>query len=105
MVDTQLLDEIRETNLSYLMLAQRMLREDREQAMFRLGLSAEVADIVARLSPAQVLKVAASNVLMCRFRFTDDVVWSLLTSHSRDAGISAMHAGVLMAGAAAAEAA
>jgi flagellar transcriptional activator FlhD len=100
-VDTQLLDEIRETNLSYLMLAQRMLREDREQAMFRLGLSAEVADIVAKLSPAQILKIAISNLLVCRFRFTDDTVWELLTSHSRDASIGALHAGVLMAGAAA----
>jgi len=97
MNQAQLLEEIREANLSYLMLAQRMLRDDREQGMFRLGLSAEVADIVANLSPAQILKIAASNLLMCSFRFTDDIVWNLLTSHSKDAKISGLHASLLMA--------
>ena len=33
-------DEIRELNLAYLMLAQHMLREDRESAMLRLGINA-----------------------------------------------------------------
>ncbi len=33
------LESIREINLSYLMLAQRLLREDRPAGMFRLGLS------------------------------------------------------------------
>lgn len=32
--------EIRELNMSYLLLAQRMLREDRDTGMFRLGISA-----------------------------------------------------------------
>jgi flagellar transcriptional activator FlhD len=98
MTNAQLLEEIRDTNLSYLMLAQRMLREDREQAMFRLGLTAEVADVVAKLSPAQILKVAASNMLLARFRFTEDLVWNLLTGHSKDAKIAGMHASLLMAG-------
>ena len=34
----QILTEIREANLSYLMLAQSMLREDRVSAMYRSGL-------------------------------------------------------------------
>jgi flagellar transcriptional activator FlhD len=101
---TQLLEEIRETNLSYLMLAQRLLRADREQAMFRLGLSAEVAEVVAKLSPAQILKIAASNLVLAQFRFTEDLVWNLLTGHGRDAKIAGMHASVLMAGATAAAA-
>ena len=37
-----LLNEIREANLSYLLLAQRMIREDRAQALFRLGISEQV---------------------------------------------------------------
>jgi len=99
----QLLNEIREANLSYMLLAQRMIREDRAQAMFRLGVSEQVADIIAGLSMAQVLKIAASNMLMCSFRFGEDMVWGLLTSHSKDAEISRMHASLLMAGAPAAE--
>jgi flagellar transcriptional activator FlhD len=101
MKSAQLLEEIRDANLSYLMLAQRMIREDREEAMFRLGLSAEVADVVAGLSPAQILKIAASNMVMCRFRFSEDMVWNLLTGHGKDAKLAGVHAAVLMAGAAA----
>ena len=95
----QLLNEIREANLSYLLLAQRLIREDRAEAMFRLGVGEEVADVVAGLSMAQVLKIAASNMLMCSFRFSEDMVWNLLTSHSKDADISRMHASLLMANA------
>ena len=95
----QLLNEIREANLSYLLLAQRLIREDRAEAMFRLGISEEIADVVSGLSMAQVLKIAASNMLMCSFRFSEDMVWNLLTSHSKDADISRMHASLLMANA------
>jgi flagellar transcriptional activator FlhD len=99
----QLMTEVREANMSYLMLAQHMLREDRDQAMYRLGLSEEVADMIAALTPGQLLKIANSNMLMCRFRFDDDVVWGLLLSHGKqkqanDAiNANAIHAGILMA--------
>jgi flagellar transcriptional activator FlhD len=94
----QLLEEIRETNLSYLMLAQNLIRGDREQALYRLGISTETAELIASLTPGQLLKVAASNLLMCRFRFDDRLVWNLLTSHSRDRAASVAHAGILMSG-------
>ena len=93
-----MLDEIRDANLTYLMLAQALIRNDRAQALFRLGLSEEVADVVAGLSAAQILKIAASNMVMCRFRFDDQVVWNLLTSHGRDKEVSGVHAAILMAG-------
>jgi flagellar transcriptional activator FlhD len=93
-----MLDEIRDANLTYLMLAQALIRKDRAQALFRLGLSEEVADVVAGLSAAQILKIAASNMVMCRFRFDDQVVWNLLTSHGRDKEVSGVHAAILMAG-------
>lgn len=37
MTNEQVLMEIREANLQYLMLAQSLIRADREQALFRLG--------------------------------------------------------------------
>ena len=36
-----LMSEIRELNLGYLLLAQQMIKADRAAAMFRLGISAE----------------------------------------------------------------
>ena len=98
MKSTRLLDEIREANLSYLLLAQQLVRENRLEASYRLGISTEVADIISDLSTAQILRIAGSNLLMCRFRFDDEVVWNLLTSHSKDRGANSMHAAVLMSG-------
>ena len=97
----QTLSEIREANLSYLMLAQSLIRADREQALFRLGVSEETAAILEMLSPAQMLKIAAGNTLLCRMRVDDDLVWSLLTNHGKSAandGVSRLHASILMAG-------
>ncbi len=79
----QLLQEIREANLAYLVLAQHMIRADKAQALYRLGVSEEVATIIDQLSPAQLMKIAGSNQLILRFRFDDDMVWNLLTSHSK----------------------
>ncbi len=91
-----MLEEIREANLTYLILAQRLLREDRAEAMFRLGVSEEVADMLVNLSTAQVVRIAATNMLMCRFRFDDAVIWNLLTDTHRDRGVAGVHAAILM---------
>lgn len=101
MTTEQLLEEIREANLTYLILAQTMIRRDKAEALYRLGINEQVADLIAQLSAGQILKIAASNMLMCHFRFDDEVVWNLLTSHSRDRaqnGIGGVHAAILMAG-------
>lgn len=102
MTNEQLLTEIREANLTYLMLAQSLIRRDKAEALFRLGISEESADMISILSPAQVMKIASSSMLLCRFRVTDDVVWKLLTNHSvskvdNDA-TTTLHASILMAG-------
>ena len=97
----QILAEIREANLSYLMLAQSLIRTDREQALFRLGVSEETAVLIGTLTPAQMMKIATGNTLLCRFRMDDDIVWNLLTHHGKGAandGMSRLHASILLAG-------
>ncbi len=97
----QMLAEIREANLSYLMLAQSLIRSDREQALYRLGVSEETATLIATLSPAQLMKISSGNTLLCAFRMNDDLVWGLLTSHGKTAAnesVSRLHASILMAG-------
>ena len=97
----QILAEIREANLSYLMLAQSLIRADREQALFRLGVSEETANLIGSLTPAQMMKIATGNTLLCRFRMDDDLVWGLLTSHGKSAAnvsVSRLHASILVAG-------
>ena len=82
MNDEQLSQEIRDANLTYLMLAQNVIRKDKAEALFRLGISEESAGLIATLSPAQILKIASSPMLLCRFRVDDDMVWGLLTNHT-----------------------
>src|SRR5450755_4218072 len=94
----QMLQDIREANMTYLILAQAMIRQDKPEAMYRLGVSEEVATILEQLSTGQVLKIASSNMLVCCFRFENQMVWDLLTSHSRDLGVSGVHAAILTAG-------
>ncbi|MEY2842425.1 MAG: hypothetical protein RI920_462 [Pseudomonadota bacterium] len=96
----QILIEIRETNLSYLMLAQSLVRADREQALFRLGISEDTANLLALLTPAQIMKIASGNTLLCRMRVDDDLVWSLLTNHGKTSNdsVTRLHANILMAG-------
>ena len=97
----QILAEIREANLSYMMLAQSLIRADREQALYRLGVSEDTANVIAALTPAQMMKISSGNTLLCRFRMDDDLVWNLLTSHgmaSANDTVSRLHASILMAG-------
>lgn len=98
----QILTEIREANLSYLMLAQSLIRTDREQALYRLGISEESAALITLLTPAQMMKIASGNTLLCRFRMDDEMVWGLLTNHGKSAAAndstSRLHASILMAG-------
>ncbi len=97
----QILAEIREANLSYLMLAQSLVRADRDQALFRLGINEDTATLLTKLTPAQMMKMSVGNTLLCRFRMDDDVVWNLITNHGKGAaneGVSRLHASILMAG-------
>ena len=102
MTSEQILAEIREANLSYLMLAQSLIRQDKAEALFRLGMSEESADMIAILSPSQIVKIASTNMLLCRFRVDDDIVWNLLTNHTtskvNNDATSRLHASILMAG-------
>jgi flagellar transcriptional activator FlhD len=88
-------DEIRELNLAYLMLAQRMLNEDREGGMFRLGISAEAAELLVGLSSAQLLRMASSQMVLPRFRFGDEFLTGLLAGRGRDQVSSSLHAAIL----------
>jgi flagellar transcriptional activator FlhD len=94
----QVHEEIKETNLSYMLLAQQMLRDDKAEAIFRLGVSEELADLIVGLSPAQMLKMASSNMLLCRFRFDERLLLSMITDYNKDRMMSQAHATILMAG-------
>ena len=98
MTANDMMAEIRDANLSYLMLAQQMIRADKVTAIFRLGIAAEIADLIEGMSNAQILKLAGGNMMLARFRFDDSAILSMLTSHNKDRVLAQSHAAILMAG-------
>ena len=98
MTMNDMMAEIRDANLSYLMLAQQMIRADKVTAIFRLGISADIADLIEAMSNAQILKLASGNMMLARFRFDDTAILSMLTSHTKERSLAQSHAAILMAG-------
>jgi len=95
--NTSLLDDIREVNLSYLLLAQRMLHDDYASAMFRLGFNNEVAEVLMQLSPAQLVKLASSSSVLCQFRLNDEKLLTALTQGGMGGALQQAHATILLA--------
>ena len=98
MTGNQIHSEIKDANLSYMLLAQQMIREDKASAIFRLGISEEMATLIAGLSPAQILKMSASNMLLCSFRFDERLLLNMITDYNKDRMMSKAHTAILMTG-------
>ena len=95
---SDMLEAIKDLNLTYLMLAQHMIRQDESAAVYRLGVSQELADVLADLTAGQVLRMARTNVLLCRMRFDDRLILGLLTSHGNENMMPQSHAAILLSG-------
>lgn len=98
MTINDMLAEIRDANLNYLMLAQQMIRADKATAIFRLGVDAQIAELLEGLSNSQLLKLASTNMMLARFRFDDGAILGMLTNYSKDRAQAHSHAAILMAG-------
>lgn len=98
MIETGTANEIGDLNLAYLLLVQRLVREDVATAMFRLGLSRELADLLGNLSLSQIVKLANSSLLLCRFRFDDYPTLSALTHDGKNLALQQAHAAILLSG-------
>lgn len=78
-----LLKQIYDINLSYLLLAQRLIKEEKASAMFRLGITEETSDSLISLTLPQLVKLAETNQLICNFRFNNSETIEQLTKESR----------------------
>lgn len=98
MNETEMMSEIKDANLNYLMLAQQMIRADKATAIFRLGISEDIADLLEGLSNFQILKLSSSNMMLARFRFEDSAILSMLTDYSKDRSQANAHSAILLSG-------
>lgn len=98
MNEVEMMSEIRDANLNYLMLAQQMIRSDKATAIFRLGISKDIADLLESLSNLQLLKLSGSSMMLARFRFDDSSILGMLTNYTKDSTQAQLHKAVLMSG-------
>ena len=90
------LQNIHDINLSYLLLAQQLIRQDKFAAGFRLGLSEGTINNLKDLSLPQLMKLATTNQLICRLRVDDEVVIENLTKDSRIEALQQIHTGIIL---------
>lgn len=88
--------EIGDINLAYMLLAQKLVKQDRAAAMFRLGVGRELADLLANMSLTQIVKLAASNFLLCSFRLDDHPMFAVV-GEGKDTSLQQAHMSILMA--------
>ena len=98
MSEIEIMSEIKDANLNYLMLAQQLIRSDKATAIFRLGISKDIADLLEGLSNLQLLKLSHTNMMLARFRFDDSAILGMLTNYTKDRSQAHLHTAVLMAG-------
>ena len=93
---SELLKHVYDINLSYLLLAQRLISQDKASAMFRLGISEEMATTLGGLTLPQMVKLAETNQLVCQFRFDSSQTITRLTQDSRVDDLQQIHTGILL---------
>ncbi|SPA42842.1 Transcriptional activator, similar to flhD [Cupriavidus taiwanensis] len=95
--DPDRLRQIEALNLSYLLLVQRLMRENEAEALFRLGLGREMGRLLASLTPTQVIALARSGLMRYRFRLDDSLLVTALTGAEPPHALHGMHAAIVMA--------
>lgn len=78
------------------MLVQRLMRENEAEALFRLGLKKEVARRLQALTAAQLVTLARSNIVLCRFRLDDGSLLTSLTEQEPAHELQHMHTAIVM---------
>lgn len=96
MYTNELLRHIHDMNLSYLLLASSLINNDKTSAMFRLGVSEDIADLLSKLTLTQMQKLTQTNQLICKIRFPVINSITYLTQESRLDGLKHVHAGILL---------
>ncbi len=93
-----LLEDIREVNLSYLLLMQRLISSDREMAMFRLKIDEQTADLLETIPVPELARLARCNQLLCHFSVGNADQLHALINSAKDDRMRQIHAAILLGG-------
>jgi len=89
MSENRIIAELQELNLSYLMLVQKLIAEDRDTAMFRLKIDEDLADLIEGLSAKELTLLARQPHSLLKPQ--------AVLGNKRDTGMQQTHLAMLMA--------
>lgn len=88
-------EEIRELNLSFLLLAQRMAQEDVGAAAVKLGIDRASLEWLVSLPPAKLVRLAQGAMVVPHFRFDGELLRALAGEGAREETAAQLHALIL----------
>ena len=91
-------EEIGELNLTYLLLAQRLIREDCASAMYRFGFSREIAQAILNMPLSKIMQMAMSGLVLCRLRLEETAVFDALINDGNMTVMHQSHVAIVLAG-------
>lgn len=95
MLDESTLNEIQEINLTYLLLAQKIIKSDLPSALVMLNINQDVADMISSLKVGEMMEMSKLNQLICQFRAVSDIHISAILRKDRDQGFNSIHAALV----------
>lgn len=95
-MDRETLKGIHDLNLSSLLLAKKVIDQDKSVAMYRFGIDEEMIEVLGKLTLAQMLKLSETNQLLFQFRFDDQNTVKKLITESRIDDMKQMHTSILL---------
>ena len=90
--------EISEINLAYILLAQKMVKQDKAASMIRLGIGGKLADMLANMTITQLIKLSNSKFLIFSPRLNDEASIHAVGNDEKDSALQRAHMSILMAG-------
>lgn len=90
-------NEIQELNFAYLLLAQQLLKKDKDVAMFRLKMNSKMADLLISLSGMQLSRLSRINQMLFRFCIDQEDLLEKLVNNERELGMAQAHTSLLLA--------
>ncbi len=97
MPQSRVIAELQELNLNYLMLVQKLLREDRDTAIFRLKIDDELADFIADLTINELTALARQPHCLLKPSLGSVEQLKAILNNKRETGMRDTHLAMLMA--------
>lgn len=83
-------------NVSYLLLVQRLIKQDHFTARFSSGIDNDFISIIRDLNFPQMNRLASTDRLICQLRIDEATVLNAITKNSRLEALQGIHAGIVL---------